>query len=263
MRRLIDFDEVDYDAHAEMLYNLAGQVIFRLRSYLPNDEAVHNVLVSRSKDMAKAILAQMREHMRRTQTSYRVTVNAAFSMLKPQAYDGSGKDAVRDFHSPLERPSEIKRYVFKGFKKGSYPFAKFDSDPERRLAVLLDDEPTVLNWMKPAPNQFRIEDSDGHPYHPDFVVETVTERLILEPKRRDLVNDRDVLRKARCAVLWCHIATDHLAKQNGDKPWRYALLPDDQIQSSATLAGLLATHTLEADTELRTRYRIEGGSVHA
>lgn len=257
VRRLIDFDEVDYDSHAEMLYSLAGQVVARLRSYLPNDEAVHNVLVSRSKDMAKVILVQMREHMRRTQTSYRVTVNAAFSMLKPQAYDGSGKDAVRDFRKLVERPSEIKRYVFKGFKKGSYPFAKFDSDPERRLAVLLDDEPTVLIWMKPAPNQFRIEDADGHPYQPDFVVETETERLILEPKRRDLVKDADVLRKARAAVLWCHIATDHHAKQNGEKPWRYALLPDDQIQASATLTGLLATHSLEADAELRTRYQIE------
>ena len=256
VRRLIDFDEVDYDAHAEMLYGLAGQVVARLRSYLPNDEAVHNVLVSRSKDMAKAILAQMRDHMRRTQTSYRVTVNASFSMLKPQAYDGSGKDAVRDFRMTLDRPSDIKRYVFKGFKKGSYPFSKFDSDPERRLAVLLDDEPTVVNWMKPAPHQFRIEDADGHPYQPDFVVETVTERLILEPKRRDLVNDPDVLRKTRAAVLRCHIATEHHAKQNGEKPWRYALFPDDQIQASATLAGLLATHIVEADTELRTRFQI-------
>jgi type III restriction enzyme len=198
----------------------------------------------------------MREHMRRTQTSYRVTVNAAFSMLKPQAYDGSGKDAVRDFRQSLERPSEIKRFVFKGFKKGCYPFAKFDSDPERKLAVLVDDEKTVLNWMKPAPHQFRIEDADGHPYQPDFVVETETERLILEPKRRDLVKDPDVLRKARSAVLWCHIATEHHAKKMGDKPWRYVLIPDDQIQASATLDGLLRTHTIAPDADVLARFEI-------
>ncbi len=254
--RLIDFDEVDYDAHAEMLYDLADQVVQRLRSYLPNEDDVQNVLVTRGKEMAQAILAQMREHMRRTQTTYRVSVTAAFTMLKPQAYDGSGKDAVRDFRQAPERLSEIKRFVFKGFKKGCYPFAKFDSDPERRLAVLLDDEPSVLQWMKPAPNQFRIEDADGRPYQPDFVVETKSERLILEPKRRDLVDDADVVRKTRAAVLWCHIATEHHAKKVGEKPWRYALIPDDQIQASATLDGLLSAHTKVADTELRTRFEI-------
>ena len=255
--RLIDFDEVDYDTHAEMLYDLAGQVVTRLRSYLSSDDDVHNVLVSRGKEMARAILVQMREHMWRTQSTYRATVHAAFTMLKPQAYDGSGSDAVRDFRTPPPKLSEIKRYVFKGFTRGCYPFAKFDSDPERRLAVMLDDDPSVLNWMKPAPGQFRIEDADGHPYQPDFVVETTTERLILEPKRRDLVADPDVERKTRAAVLWCHIATEHHAKEVGEKPWRYALIPDDQIQPSATLKGLLATHTRVADTELRTRFQIE------
>lgn len=258
--RLIDFDEVDYDAHAEMLYDLAGQVVERLRSYLDNDDDVHNVLVTRGKDMANAILAQMRKHMRRTQTTYRVSVNAAFTMLKPQAYDGSGKDAVRDFRQSPERLSEIKRFVFKGFTKGCYPFAKFDSDPERRLAMLLDDEPSVRKWMKPAPNQFRIEDADGHPYQPDFVVETNTERLILEPKRRDLVKDTDVVRKTRAAVLWCHIATEHHAKKVGEKPWRYAIIPDDQIQASATLEGLLSAHSRAADAELRARFEIVGST---
>jgi type III restriction enzyme len=254
--RLIDFDEIDYDAHAELLYDLAGQVIDRLRSYLTSEDDIHNVLVTRGKEMAKAILQQMREHMRRTQTTYRVSTNAAFTMLKPQAYDGSGKDAVRDVRHAPERLSDIKRYVFKGFKKGCYPFTKFDSDPERRLALLLDEEPSVLKWMKPAPHQFRIEDADGHPYQPDFVVETETERLILEPKRRDMVDDPDVQRKARAAILWCHIATEHHAKALGEKPWRYALLPDDQIQASATLAGLIAAHTRVADADLLSRYDI-------
>jgi type III restriction enzyme len=254
--RLIDFDEIDYDAHAELLYDLAGQVLDRLRSYLTSEDDIHNVLITRAKEIAKTVLQQMREHMRRTQTTYRVSTNAAFTMLKPQAYDGSGKDAVRDVRNAPERLSDIKRYVFRNFKKGCYPFAKFDSDPERRLALLLDHEPSVLKWMKPAPNQFRIEDADGHPYQPDFVVETETERLILEPKRRDLVDDPDVQRKARAAILWCHIASDHHATANGEKPWRYALIPDDQIQASATLNGLLSAHSKVADTELRARYEI-------
>ena len=254
--RLIDFDEVDYDEHAELLYSLAGQVVTHLRSYLSNEDDVHNVLVTRSKEIASAILTQMKENMWRSETSYRVSIHSAFSVLKPQSYDGSSKDAVRDVKDPPARLSEIKRFVFKGFEKGCYPLAKFDSDPERRLAIILDKEPTVQKWMKPAPNQFRIEDSDGRPYQPDFVVETDTERLILEPKRKSEVSSADVMRKTQAAVLWCHIATEYHAKKNGEKPWRYAIIPDEAIQPSATLAGLLAVHSKVADTDLRARFDI-------
>ena len=95
--KLIDFDEIDYDAHAELLYGLAGQVVTHLRSYLKDDENVRATLQGWSRDMAKAMLVQMRQNMWRTTTTYRVTLNAAFSELKPQAFDGSGKDAVRNF----------------------------------------------------------------------------------------------------------------------------------------------------------------------
>jgi type III restriction enzyme len=255
--RLIDFDEVDYDAHAKMLYDLSGQVVTRLRSYLPNDEDVRNVLQSRGKEMAEAIFTQMTKHRWRTQTKYRAILHAPFTPLKPQAFDGSGANAIRDFRKPPERLSDIKRFIFAGFAKGCYPQAKFDSDTERQMAVLLERDPTVDLWMKPGPNQFKIYDADGHSYQPDFVVETKTEKLVLETKRRDEVTDPDVERKAAAAKLWCHIATDHHAKALGEKPWRYALIPHDAVQPNATLAGLLAAHTQVADMELRGRFELE------
>ena len=257
VRRLIDFDEVDYDAHSEMLYGLAGQVVARLRSYLSKDEDVRNVLVSWGKDIAKAVFVQMQKHRWRTETKYRVTLHAPFTILKPQAFDGSGADAIRDFRSPPERLSEIRRFIFTGFKKGCYWRAKFDSDTERQMAVLLEGDATVELWMKPGPNQFKIYDSEGHAYQPDFVVETKTEKLILETKRRSDIADLDVQRKANAAKLWCHIATDHHAKLHGEKPWRYALIPDDAVRANATLAGLVAAHMQVADIELRNRFELE------
>ena len=205
--------------------------------------------------MAEAVFAQMRQHMWRTTTTYRVTLNAAFSELKPQAFDGSGKDAVRDFRKPPERLSDIKRYIFTGFgDRACYAQAKFDSDTERKMAELLERDPAVELWMKPGPNQFKIFDSEGAAYRPDFVVETKTERLIIETKRGSDMDDVDVLRKADAASLWCFIATEHHAKKYGDKPWRYALVPDDKVQPSATLLGLLASYTRQPDTSLRGRY---------
>lgn len=255
--KLIDFDEIDYDAHAELLYDLAGQVVAHLRGYLKDDEEVRATLQGWSRDMAKAMFAQMRQNMWRTITTYRVTLNAAFSELKPQAFDGSGKDAVRNFREPPERLGEIKRFIFTGFgPRACYAQAKFDSDTERKMAVLLERDPTVELWMKPGPNQFKIFDSEGHAYQPDFVAETQTERLIIETKRRSDMNDADVRRKADAASLWCFIATEHHAKRHGDKPWRYALVPDDAMLPNATMEGLLSQFVRAPDADLRGRYEL-------
>lgn len=257
VRELIAFDEIDYAEHATLLFDLAGQVIARLRAYLPDDDAVFSVVERFGRYLAEFVFTQMKQHMWRTRTTYRITVGSAFSELKPQNYNGAGQDAVRDFRLPLERPSEIKRFVFSGFKKCCYHLAKFDSDQgERRMAVLLEDEPTVEKWMKPGPGQFRLEDADGHAYQPDFVVETKTEKLIIEPKRRDEINDPAVLRKAEAAMLWCHRANEHYAKRDGEKPWRYLLVPHDEITPSATLAGLLAAHTKVPDMDLLSRFEM-------
>ena len=58
--KLIDFDEIDYDSHAELLYDLAGQVVAHLRGYLKDDDEVRATLQGWSRDMAKAVFAQMR-----------------------------------------------------------------------------------------------------------------------------------------------------------------------------------------------------------
>jgi len=257
LARLIDFDEVDYDTHAEMLYDLSGQVVARLRAYLPNDEDVRNVLQSRGKEMAQAIFAQMTKHRWRTDTKYRVTLHAPFTPLKPQAFDGSGANPFLDFRKPPERLSDIKRFIFTGFAKGCYPQAKFDSDTERQMAVLLERDVTVELWMKPGPNQFKIYDAEGHAYQPDFVAETNTEKLVLETKRASDISDREVQMKADAASLWCFIATTYHAEKIGEKPWRYALIPDVAVQPNSTLSGLLANYTRPASLELRGRFELQ------
>jgi type III restriction enzyme len=46
--------------------------------------------------------------------------------------------------------------LFGGFKKCPYPAQKFESDSERRFAVILVDDTDVLKWFKPAKGDFQI-----------------------------------------------------------------------------------------------------------
>jgi len=257
--KLMDFPEVDYDAHSGTLYDLSAQVVTHFRAKYPDEEQLRTVLQGHARQMAEAAFAQMKENMWRDQANYRVTVTAAFENLKPQTFDGFSQATVRDFRQAPERLSDIRRYIFGGFTKCCYQMAKFDSDTERKMAVLLEKDDSVELWMKPGPNQFKVYDADGLPYQPDFVAETKTDKLIIETKRRTEMEDVLVKRKADAASLWAFIATEFHGKKVGDKPWSYLLVPEEAVRENTTVQGLMASFTRIADTDLRARYELEMG----
>lgn len=134
--------------------------------------------------------------------------------------------------------------VFKGFRKCCYPYQKFQSvEGEWRLAQILEDDPDVIKWMKPAPGQFRIEYQSGKNYEPDFVVETADACLLIEPKRADQMAQDDVQAKARAALRWCGYANQH-ATQHGGKRWHYLLVPDTAIQLGRRVKTLCSEFAL-------------------
>jgi len=138
----------------------------------------------------------------------------------------------------LKEKSRIRQIVFAGFEKCCYPYQKFDSaEGEQRLAMVLEDDDTVIKWLKPAHKQFIIRHSEGRYYEPDFVVETDNAKYIIEPKRADQVDVEEVQEKARAAMQWCKYANEHV-KQFGGKEWAYLLIPHDQIRLGASVAGL-------------------------
>ncbi len=125
-----------------------------------------------------------------------------------------------------------------------YPYQKFQSvEGEWRFAQLLEDDPEVIKWMKPAPGQFRIEYRNGRNYEPDFVVETTNACLLVEPKRADQMELDEVQAKARAALRWCGHANDHAAAHGG-KRWRYLLVPDTAIQLGRSVKMLSAESAL-------------------
>jgi type III restriction enzyme len=240
---LIDYDAIDYDTTADLLYKLARQVVARLGSYLPDDEDVENVLLAQGKPLAEFIFQQMMQHYIETPTRYVGRVSRGFQLLQPVSFKVSDPRAVRSFRNAVTPLSDTRRHVFGGFTKCVFPYQSFQSDDERRLAVLIDvHEDNVIRWVKPGPKQFRIEYQRGESYEPDFVVETKAEKLIVEVKARKDIEDETVLAKSKAARTWIGYANRH-ATSYGGKPWRYLLVPHDRMTESTSLAGLISECT--------------------
>ena len=238
VRRMIAEPEVDYDSASELLFKLAGQMVTHLRSYLSSDSEVENVLLSQGDQLTKFIMQQMRQHIGKTDTAFQVKMNHAFvSLAAQQIVEIEGK--VIPLTQPANPLSLTKSFVFVGGEKSPFKKHKFDSDPERRFACLIDrsDETGVLSWLKPALGQFQIEYASSKNYNPDFVVEASDELLIVEVKADNDLDDADVLAKASAARVWVENANSLLSKL-GKKQWRYVLLPASRITESATFKGL-------------------------
>ena len=238
VRGLMDFDDISYDEHADLLYDLAGQMVKHLQSYL-SEEDVRNVLIYHQKQLAAFIHAQMQAHHWEKAADYEVVVSKGFTELKDSAFTKLDGEPVQDFRQTVQDKGKIAQIVFGGFKRCLYQKQKFQSDTERKLAVILDRESS--KWFKPALGQFQIfykSGADHLEYQPDFVAETKDCIYMLEPKMRKEMDDVEVLAKKDAAIKWCSHATNH-AKTSGGKPWKYVLIPHDAIAENMTIAGLV------------------------
>ena len=238
---LIDFDDISYDDHADLLYDLAAQTVSHFKTYL-SDEDTAKVLRCYQKDIARFIHVQMQKHYWEESIGYEVKVSRGFTELKPSAYTYSVAEPPADYMvSPVDK-SNMAKYLFGGFSRCLYPVQKFASEAERKLAMILERE--AIKWFKPAKGQFQIfyrHGADHLEYQPDFVAETFDTIYMLEPKAANQMNDEVVLAKKEVSMKWCANATDYTASFGG-KPWRYLLIPHDAIASNMTLDALADRH---------------------
>jgi len=248
VRGLIDFDDIDYDKQADFLYKLAGQVVAHLRSYLDAPEDVKNVLQNHQHVLVNLIHSQMKEHYVEEAAEFEVVVSRGFTTLTQNTWTAHRGEATRDFRAAVEDRQRIRGMLFGGFDKCLYPVQKFHSDPERKFAVVLENEHSVLKWFRPSQRDIRIHLNHGEArYEPDFIVEAVDRKYICEVKRDNEIDDPTVQAKARAAALWCHRATEL-----SEKPWTYLLMPDRNITAASTLDGLAARNTIQHVAEQAT-----------
>ncbi|MBZ5669029.1 MAG: DEAD/DEAH box helicase family protein [Acidobacteriia bacterium] len=184
--------------------------------------------------MVKDLGAQVQAHIYDdTQVSHKIV--APLRVFQPFSKSIRQKDGEVDLRTLVDRKSDIRRFLFTGIRKSVINKTGFDSDPERRFAIALEDDPEVLKWARPPLGQTPIF-FKGETYNIDFIVETKTNHHLIEVKARDELNDPDVKGKARAAMQWCEVANE----KQGDKPWLYAVVPDDAVSETSTLAHMLA-----------------------
>jgi len=235
---LVDFDDIDYFTHADLLYDLAGQMVRHLHSYLSESETI-SVLDRDRRLIAREIHAQMMAHFWEEATEYEVQVSRGFTELKPCNYTVTAGQLTHHFRETVAETSRIKQMLFGGFSRCLYPLQKFDSDTERRFAIILERD--AQKWLKPAKGQFQIYyklGAEQPEYVPDFVAETEAIILMVETKARTDISTQEVQAKAAAAMQWCKHASDHAASV-GTKPWKYLLVPHDEVNESKRLTDYL------------------------
>lgn len=236
VRELINFDDVSYDEHAELIYGLAGQAVTHFQSYLKTEGELHNVLANQGKAIADHLHSQMAPHYFEDIGESEVIVRQGFTPLKQSAVTTEG-DVLCLHQAPLDR-SKIATLVYGGFRKCAYTFQKFHSDTERVLAQILEHDAAL--WFRPVSGQFNIyyrRGVDQPEYVPDFVAALSDVNLLIETKKAKDVNAEEVQTKTKAAVKWCAHASDY-ARGHGQKPWKYLLIPHDAVASNVTLKAL-------------------------
>ena len=241
---LMDFNDINYDRESELLYKLAGQLVGHFKSYLTTDDEIANVLQYHRTMLVEMIHTQMQPHHFEQTAEYEAKINKGFTTLRPGNFTARLGESSKNFRQTVEEKQLIRGTLFSGFTKCLYPVVRFQSDSERRLSVILEDDKEIMKWLKPEKGQIEILYGDGSEYIPDFAVEGETSKYLIEPKAANEMDDPIVKDKAKAAATWCRYASAHAKTFNG-KPWSYLLIPHDKILDNMTVAGLAAKYVVK------------------
>lgn len=231
---LIDFDDVDYFTQSELLYDLANQIVSYLKTYLTDDEVVQ-VVEQNYQTIANNIHGQMQQHYWEKASNYNVVISRSFVELKQPSFTAAKDIPPQSIRATPPKGVSIKKLLFTDFSKCLMVFQKFDSDTERRFAIILERDSN--KWFKPAKGQFQIyyNFQGAQPeYIPDFVVETESYYLLAETKAENEMTSEEVIIKAQAGSEWCKNASTV-----STKPWHYLLIPHNEVVESKRLDDYL------------------------
>lgn len=241
---LLDCDalsEISVDEDADYILNIVQQYL----ALIDGSEADKNKIVRRyAKLIIDDIVKQIHENMDR-QTYYTHVVQKDLIVFRKAVRNVRADGGEVNFRKTIANKNEIKKYVFTGYKKSYYNINAFDSDTERLVSVILEDDKDVIRWIKPPLNQLGLFWQAGQQYNPDFLVETPTAKYMIEVKAKNEVKNPDVVGKAKEGIKWCKYAS---IVDFDKKPWEYKLITDEVISVGNTLKYILGLSEV-IDTE--------------
>jgi type III restriction enzyme len=237
---LINYPELDYDQCPDLLHKLATQAIEKLSNDLSDSKELKTLIRQSKKIVAQRIWEQMKKHFKHSEPKYTKPNVLPFTNIEQWSFSALAKDGYRDFRESIP-VRDATKFVFMGFEKSCHSQYKFDSNSEKVLAQILEEDITVIKWMRPSDKQFRLYwANNSRQYHPDFVVERNESIYLVEVKAANQVDTGEVQDKKRAADMYCKYASEYNL-ENGNKLWKYVIFPHDKLQLNFSFDLLLNT----------------------
>ncbi len=224
--------EIDYEKCSGLLFKLISQVCSHYEA-LYGVNGMQNIIMMYKRDIGNKIYQQMLRHFYCENGFLQEEVIGTRNYNLQPSYSCS--ERVNLFSDNYTE--SIQSVLFEGIRNGVFSEAKFDSRPELVLARVLETDSDVQNWLRPAPQEFKITYNRGHLYEPDFVVETEDVIYLVEVKGEDKINDPDVIAKKKRGVQYCE-AVSRWGKANGYKEWRYLFIPSKEVMPNSSFLQL-------------------------
>lgn len=237
---LINYSDVDYDDNADLLYHLANQAYNSIKDNIDKEDNISQAIFQFKSTIANKIYLQMKDNFTLSTPEHIAHKVLPFTGIEQWNFSALINSGYKDYREVVIPTISVPKYVFRGFEKACHFEYKFDSKTEQDLAFVLENDKKVLKWLRPAVNQFRIYwDNNSKRYEPDFIIETADTIYMVEPKSSANMMDPDVLAKKAAAIKYCKYATE-FTSQNGGKPWKYLLVPHNEISRTINFDLLIA-----------------------
>lgn len=232
---LLDSDslsEISVDEDADYILDIVNQYLALIDG---SDEDKNKIVRRYAKLIIDDIVKQIHDNMEK-QTYYTHIIQKDLIVFRKSVKNIKADGGEINYRKTISNKSEIKKYIFNGYKKSYYNTNAFDSDPERLFSFVLEDDSDVIRWIKPPINQLGLFWQAGQQYNPDFLVETSTTKYMVEIKAKNEVKDPDVIGKAKEGIKWCKYAS---IVDCDKKPWEYKLIKDELIAVGNSLKYIL------------------------
>lgn len=225
--------EIDYEKCPFLIQKIVLQFLNYYRSKY-SEEKVRNICLMYRKDIISNFKSQLLQHLAISYDGIVEVVHGIETIVNNNLIDIS--NGLRNINEAPDGEN-IKSITYEGANKSVTSPFKFDSDSERKFAIACENSPEVIQWLRPASNQFNITYNRGKRYEPDFVVETKDMYYLVEVKDKTKMNDPVVLAKKDRAIKYCRVATEYNLA-NGHKGFKYLFIPHDQIETNSSFDNL-------------------------